>query len=59
MGYKHINSKGQAYWLHTRKSPNGADLFFFSKIEEGSIELPERLEVFESPRSHLPMVRKK
>lgn len=54
MAYSHKNSKGKVYWLHQR----GA-LFFFSKNSEGAIDLPDNLEVFENPRTGLPMVRKK
>jgi len=54
MGYKHVNSKDVAYWLHQK-----GHLFFFSKKEEDSIDLPERFEVFENSRTGLPMVRKK
>jgi len=54
MAYSHTNSKGQVYWLHQKGS-----LFFFSKSQEGSIDLPSNLEVFENSRTSLPMVRKK
>lgn len=48
------NSKGQKYFLHSK-----GRLFFFSKKPEESIDLPSDLEVFENPRTRLPMVRKK
>ena len=54
MAYEHTNSKGQKYWLHQK-----GKLLFFSKNQEGSIDLPSHLEVFENSRTHLPMVRKK
>jgi hypothetical protein len=54
MAYSHTNSKGQTYWLHQKGS-----LFFFSKNPEDAIDLPPHLEVFENPRTGLPMVRKK
>jgi hypothetical protein len=54
MAYSHKNSKGVTYWLHNR-----GKLFFFSKNPEGAIDLPDNLEVFENPRTGLPMVRKK
>jgi len=60
MAYSHVNSKGQTYWLHTREGRGGAKLFFFSKSSEGAADLlNERYEVFENPRTGLPMVRKK
>jgi len=37
----------------------GAKLFFFSKNESDSIDLPDGMEVFENPRTSLPMVRRK
>jgi hypothetical protein len=54
MAYEHTNSKGTKFWLHQKGS-----LFFFSKSQEGSIDLPTHLEVFENSRTRLPMVRKK
>jgi len=60
MAFSHKNSKGQTYWLHSREGRGGAKLFFFSKSSEDSIDLPkEKYEVFENPRTGLPMVRKK
>lgn len=59
MGYSHTNSRGQTYWLHSREGKGGAKLFFFSKSSEGSIDLPEGMEVFENPRTGLPMLRRK
>jgi len=54
MTYELTNSKGQKYFLHSK-----GRLFFFSKKPEESIDLPSNLEVFENPRTRLPMVRKK
>jgi hypothetical protein len=54
MAYEHTNSKGQKYFLHQK-----GRLFFFSKIPEGAIDLPNEFEVFENLRTHLPMVRRK
>ena len=54
MAYEITNSKGQKYFLHSK-----GRLFFFSKKAEESIDLPSNLEVFENPRTRLPMVRKK
>ena len=59
MGYSHKNSRGITYWLHTREGKGGAKLFFFSKNQIDSTDLPEGLEVFENPRTGLPMVRRK
>ena len=54
MAYSHKNSKGDTFWLHSK-----GRLFFFSRNAEGAINLPDTLEVFENPRTSLPMVRKK
>ncbi len=56
MGYKHVNSVGQTYWLHA--SAKNAKLRFFSKVEEGAIELPAGYEVVENARTKLPLVKK-
>jgi len=54
MAYEHTNSKNQKFWLHQK-----GRLFFFSKNQEDSTDLPDNLEVFENKRTGLPMVRKK
>ena len=54
MAFEITNSKGQKYFLHSK-----GKLFFFSKSQEGAIDLPSDLEVFENRRTGLPMVRKK
>ncbi len=54
MAYSHTNSRGETFWLHQK-----GKLFFFSRNPEGAIDLPPNLEVFENPRTGLPMVRKK
>lgn len=59
MGYSHKNSRGVTYWLHVREGKGGAKLYFFSKLESESSDLPDGLEVFENPRTGLPMVRRK
>jgi len=59
MAYSHKNSRGQTYWLHSREGRGGAKLFFFSKDPSNSIDLPENMEIFENPRTGLPMIKKK
>ncbi len=54
MGYEHENSRGQKYYLHNR-----GKLFFFSKKNEDSIELPEGFNVIENQRTGLPMLKRK
>jgi len=59
VSYSHKNSRGITYWLHGREGKGGAKLFFFSKDQSDSIDLPDGMEVFENPRTSLPMVRRK
>ncbi|MEM5879041.1 MAG: hypothetical protein QXU74_00930 [Candidatus Aenigmatarchaeota archaeon] len=59
MVFSFTNSKGQVYYLHSREGRGGAKLFFFSKDSSGAIDLPEGFEVFENPKTSLPMVRRK
>lgn len=54
MGYEHLNSKGQKYYLHAK-----GKLFFFSKKQEGGIGLPEGFQVVENQRTGLPMLKRK
>jgi len=59
MGFEHTNSRGQKYFLHSRDvGTKGAKLFFFSKSQEGAVDLEGKYEVFEGPTG-LPMLRKK
>jgi hypothetical protein len=59
MAFSFTNSKGQVYYLHSREGRRGAKLFFFSKDPSGAIDLPEGFEVFENPKTSLPMIRRK
>lgn len=54
MGYSHKNSRGITYYLHSR-----GKLYFFSKKDEESIDLPEEFNVVENQRTGLPMVKRK
>ena len=54
MAYSHKNSRGDTFWLHSK-----GKLFFFSRNADASIDLPSDMEVFENPRTMLPMVRRK
>jgi hypothetical protein len=64
MAYKHTNSKGNTYYLHSRSTTlrNGREqrIFFFAKEEkDGAIDqVPEGYEVAET-RNGLPVLRKK
>lgn len=64
MAFKHMNSKGQAYYLHAqvRKLASGKEqrLFFFSKtIKDGALDaLPAGYVVSESANG-LPLLKKK
>ncbi len=53
MGYEHTNSKGNKYYLHSR-----GKLFFFSKKEEESIDLPTGYNIIENQMTGLPMLKK-
>jgi hypothetical protein len=59
MVFSFTNSKGQVYYLHSKEGKGGAKLFFFSKDPSGAIDLPEGFEVFENPKTALPMIRRK
>jgi hypothetical protein len=59
MAFSFTNSKNQVYYLHFREGRGGAKLFFFSKDPSNAIDLPEGFEVFENPKTSLPMVRRK
>jgi len=59
MGHSQKNSKGNTYYLHSRDvGTKGAKLYFFSKSEEGSVDLPDKYTVIEGKTGML-MVKKK
>ena len=58
MGYSQTNSKGVTYYLHSREGRGGAMLYFFSKNEADSVDLPDKYQVIEGPTGML-MVKKK
>lgn len=64
MAYKHVNSKGKAYYLHAtvRKTSTGKEqkLFFFSQtVKDGALDaVPDGYMVTESANG-LPLLKKK
>jgi hypothetical protein len=61
MAYKHTNSKGTEYILHSRATGKGnGRIFFFAKEEkEGAMDaLPEGYEIKESEKTGLPILKK-
>ena len=62
--FKHVNSKGQTYFLHQRdvtlKGGRQQRIYFFGREEkEGVIEaLPEGYMVVENTRTGLPILKK-
>lgn len=64
MGYTHVNSKGNKYFLNTKEVElNGgrkSNIYYFSKDERAEhCDLPEGKEVKENVRTGLPIVRNK
>ncbi len=64
MAYSYKNSRGQTYYLHSRKAGRGGtsnrDLFYFAKEprENARESMPEGYEVIESERTGLPILKK-
>jgi hypothetical protein len=62
MIYKHKNSKGQDYFLNTKKANIGGkerDIYYFSKDErETGCEMPTGYTVIENGRTGLPCLKK-
>ena len=65
MTFSHTNSKGRTYYLHgkvvTLKGGRQQMIYYFAKeVKEFALdELPDDREVMESPRTGLPILRKK
>ncbi|MEK6953443.1 MAG: hypothetical protein AABX01_00425 [Candidatus Micrarchaeota archaeon] len=57
--YSYVNKKGVRYFLHMNPGRGGTKLYFFSKDPKESISLPSDRLVVESPRTALPIVKKK
>jgi prefoldin subunit 5 len=53
-GFSYTNKKGVRYYLHKR-----GKLYYFSKDPLGAVDLPENMYVVESPKTGLPMVKKR
>lgn len=63
MVYKHTNSKGQDYYLHSkdiilRGSGKKQTIYFFSRKDSGGIDLPSGYKIVESQRTGLPVLKK-
>jgi len=65
MVYKHTNSRGQDYYLHSltvtlRGSGKNQTIYFFSKdVRDGSVDnVPQGYQVVENTRTGLPILKK-
>lgn len=65
VAYKHTNSKGQAYYLHSltvtlRGSGKRQTIYFFSRnVRDGSLDdIPSGYQVIENARTGLPILKK-
>lgn len=65
MAYKHTNSKGQDYYLHSqtvilRGSGKNQTIYFFSKdVRDGSVDnVPPGYQIVENTRTGLPILKK-
>lgn len=62
MAYSYKNSKGQTYFLHSRKvgKTGSGQLFYFAKEQKDDVidKLPDGYKVIESDRTGLPIVKK-
>lgn len=65
MAYSHTNSRGKTYHLHTRiqqlKGGRTVPLHYFASNPDPALvsDVPDTHEVTESPRTGLPMLKKK
>ena len=64
MGYKHTNSKGKTYFLHSKdlelKGGRNQTIYYFAKDERAeACDLPAGKQVVESPKTGLPFVKGK
>ena len=65
MAFAYKNSKGQTYYLHTRKVTlkNGRQqvIFFFARdVRDGALdEVPAAYQVVETSRTGMPVLKKK
>ena len=65
MAYKYTNSKGTAYYLHSKevglRSGRNQVIYYFAKSEgpDAVNDLPSGFEVVENQRTGLPILRKK
>jgi hypothetical protein len=51
MAVKHVNRKGQTFYLHETKTKTGKPKYFFSMKDEGLLvgSIPEGFEIYENP----------
>ncbi len=60
MAVKHVNRKGQTFYLHETRTKTGKPKFFFSMKDEGVlvVSIPDGFEVYENPDAQV-FLRKK
>ena len=55
MTIKHINYKGDTYYLHEKRNAAGKSKYYFSKSTEGNLleNIPEKYEIYENPNGQV------
>jgi len=57
--YVFKNKKGEKFWLHEWAGSGQKKLIYFSKDPRNAIDLPKGFEIVESPKTGLPILKKK
>lgn len=57
--YSYVNKKGKRYFLHLKVGRGGTKLYYFSTDPKEAIGLPSDRTVVESPRTALPIVKRR
>jgi hypothetical protein len=56
---KKVGKKKEKWYVHIHRGKGRKMIYYMDKIERDAIDLPPGYEVIESPKSGIPMLRKK
>ena len=56
--FSYIDKKGRKWYLHSKDSPSGLKLYYFSSSQNEAIGMPDGFIVIESVKTGLPLLKK-
>lgn len=56
--YSYVDKKGRLWWLHEKISASGVKLYYFSRKQDGAVQMPAGYSPIESAKTGMPVLKK-